>query len=308
VVHITGYMAHDGDRPYAEASGFFIDPNGFLITVADVFTDRENRRMCTRYEIKPSVGRVLEAKMFSVDALLNVAVLKTVEPGPYPAVDVTARARVRPGDRVLALVPAPLAGGISYASGQVLAKHRQSIYGAGFGDMLINTRIELPENAYGGPLLSERGEIIGVNTRNVHLTTPSNTDPSEAHALPISAAMIFYRAAQTDPTSERNWIGVDLRPLKPEEKEWVYKILGERAGLWVDFVWPDGPAAQADIAPGDVLFKIDGRSLGHLYELNTLLRATSTGSPARLAILRDGRASIQQVRTERRPAWAGFVR
>lgn len=42
VVLITGYMGQTSDLPYAETSGFFIADDGFVVTVPDVFTDRES--------------------------------------------------------------------------------------------------------------------------------------------------------------------------------------------------------------------------------------------------------------------------
>jgi serine protease Do len=174
--------------------------------------------------------------------------------------------------------------------------------------MLIDMRIELPANGYGGPLINADGVVIGITTENIHADPTRRTDPREAHALPIGVAMIFYRATESYPTSQQNWIGIDLRPLRPADKDRIYKLLGTRAGLLADFVWIDGPAGHTDIRPGDVIFQINGRSINDTHDLTAFLRSASPGKPAELAILRDGKGILRRVRITARPPWAGFVR
>lgn len=308
VVLITGYMGKTSDLPYAEASGFFIADDGFVVTVPDVFTDRESRRLCERFIVRLLDGRLIEARMFSVDAVLNVAVLKLTEPGAYPITDTERGVGVRPGDRVLAIAGPEPGKSDTFALGYVTAKEKKSIYGGGFGDMLINCRMPVPLRAYGGPLANDKGEVVGVLTHNVHLTSPQGEDPDDTHALPMNIAMSFFRVARAYPTSQQNWIGLSVRPLDPDEKTAAYKTLGKTAGLYVDFVWGEGPAAQADIRPGDVLFEMNGKALSDIHALNKLLFSTGAGTSVELAVLREGRGYIRRVTAQTRPPWAGYVR
>jgi serine protease Do len=306
VVGITGYMGQATDFPYVQASGFFITEDGFLVTVPDVFTDRQRRRLCQRFVIKLFDGRLIEAKVFSVDPVLNLAILKVTEPGPYPFANTERGILVRPGDRVLAMSGWTTGESDPFTLGYVTAKEKKSIYGSGFGDMLINGRIPLAPHAYGGPLANDKGDVIGILTRNVHIASPQAEDPDDAHALPMNIAMGFFRVARAYPTSQQNWIGLSVRPLDADQKASAYKILGKTAGLYVDFVWADGPAAQTDIHPGDILFEMNGKALTDIHELNKLLLATAAGVPVDLAILREGRGYVRRITAEARPAWAGY--
>lgn len=306
VVHITGYMGQQGQEPYAEASGFFLDEGGYLISVSNVFTNPKTRRLCERYSLRLSGGRELHARMHSVDAILNLIILKVIEPGTYPAVDTDFTA-VRPGDGVLALSGGNIPSADSYTAGYVKARHKTSIYGAGLGDMFIDSHIRLPDHAFGGPLLNRQGKVIGINTPNIHRPNTEIAGPDEAHALPARVLKGFYRVSKTYPTSRQKWLGLAFRPLNPGEKTEVYRLLGHRAGVLVDFVWDEGPASRSGIQPGDVLFSVNGKALSHLHELVRLLIEPDIGSMAELALLRDGRAKIRKVRIEKRPAWAGYV-
>jgi len=308
VVHIAGFTDQANDEACGEASGFFVDEAGLIVSVPDAFTDRASRRMCQIYRIRLSDGRLLGAEMYSVDSLLNLALLKVREPGSFVAIPIERRVGIQPGEPVVAVAGRPSSDAAAYSTGHVKAKHKKSVYGAGFGDMLINTQIQLPSQAFGGPLLNADGKLIGVNTRNVHVQRADSVDADESHALPVGMVQNFFKVAQAYPTSEQNWIGLDVRALLPDEKDSIYKTLGERAGLYIDFVWEEGPAGNSEIHAGDVLVKIDGTALKDTHQLNKLLLGAKPGDSAQLFVLRKRRGFISDVGIEKRPTWAGFVR
>ena len=97
-------------------------------------------------------------------------------------------------------------------------------------------------------------------------------------------------------------------PPNTDQKASAYKTLGKTAGLYVDFVWGDGPAAQTDIHPGDVLFEMNGKALIDIQELDKFLVATGAGVSVDLSILREGRGYVRRVTAETRPAWPAYVR
>jgi S1-C subfamily serine protease len=205
-----------------------------------------------------------------------------------------------------------LAGGgspisIPYAIGSVKARNKTSVYGAGLGDMLIDTQMRLPPNGEGGPLLDEHGKAIGINTPNIHRPDTVPGDREESHALPMRVVSGFFKMAKAFPTSDQVWMGLAFRPLSPDEKRTTYQTLGQSAGVFIDYVWADGPAGESDIAQGDVLFSVDGAKIEHLHDLEQMLLKMKPDDLARLAILRGSQGLFRQVQLERRPAWAGFV-
>lgn len=306
VVLVTGYMGRDS-RPYRQASGFFVDDEGLLVSVSNVFTKPEGRRLCERYEVRMRDGTELEARMHSIDALLNLILLKVTRSGTYPAVDTSARTNPRSGDPVLALAGSKTPRHTLTTSGYITAKHRKSVYGAGLGDMFIDSHIRIPFIAYGGPLLNNEGDVIGINTPDVHRPDDQAPNPEEAHALPLRVVKSFLRMAKRYPVSEQSWIGLAYRPLTPAEKSAAYEHIGQRVGVLIDYVWPEGPAGRLDIRPRDILFSVNGEYLRHLHELDRLLFDLEPGAPLELALLRDGQGLHRTVTAENRPPWAGHV-
>lgn len=308
VVHIAGYMGEERDVPFGEATGFFVEESGLIVSVLDAFSDRSERRLCERYRLGLSDGRQLEARLFSADPVLNLALLRMEGAGSFPAVPIERRVPVQPGEAVVAIAGEEGDKAVSYSTGYIKARHKKSVYGAGFGDMLINTQLRLPKHAYGGPLFNAESKLLGLNTENVHAPNDAVVNEDEAHALPVGMVQIFLKVSKAYPTSAQNWLGLSLRPLLPEERDGVYKTLGQRAGLYIDFVWDQGPAGQTDIRPGDVLFKMEGTAIKDTHQLNKLLLQASPGHTAKLAILRERRGFMRGVAIEKRPAWAGFLR
>jgi S1-C subfamily serine protease len=306
VVLITGYMGRDSDEPFVTASGYIVEDE-YVISVNNVFTDGTGRRLCERFRLRLQDGREIEGRVHSVDPVLNLIVLKATQPFghiPPEAVSNTAKA----GDKVLALAGGGSLSSVPYSMGYVKARHKTSVYGAGLGDMFIDSRIRLPPYGDGGPLLNDSGKIIGLNTPNIHRPDSEEGDPEEAHALPIRVVKSFFKIANEFPTSKQSWMGLAFRPLSPEEKMNAYQILGRSAGVMIEYVWADGPAGESDIATGDVLVSVNGRTLQHLHELERMLFELEPGNTAELAVLRQDRGLFRQIALEERPAWAGHVK
>lgn len=307
VVQVTGHMRRGDPAAYAEASGFFVENDGLLISIASVFTDPATRRQCEAFTVRLADGRQLPAEMVSVDAILNLMVLRVGSPGPYPAVDPDSTAAALPGKPVLAVAGRGATGGASYTVGQVQAPSKKSIYGAGLRDMFIHFRPQAPAQAFGGPLLSEDGQVLGINTPDVHGPDADSADVGETHTLPMLIVRGFIRMSKAYPTSRENWLGIAFRPLTSEEKSAVLEDMGRDAGLLVDYVWAEGPAAGLDIQVGDILFGVDGEVIPSLHHLSKVLWRRQPGSRLDLALLREGNVNLRTVALEKRPAWAGHV-
>lgn len=306
VVHITGYMHHPDAEPYVEASGFFVDPDGLVISVSSAFTDQKRRRLCERFKIRLFDGRQVEAKTHAVDALLNLILLSVDAPGIYPVPETDLR-RGQPGAEVVAVAGSRMPGNTPFAVGYVKKQHKRSVYGAGLGDILIDIRLDPPAHGDGGPLVNAAGRVVGINTPNIHRPSSMDPPPDEAHALPMRTARAFLKIAKDRPFALEKWIGVAFRPLTPNEKTETAKLLGRRAGLYVDYVWSEGPASRTDIRPGDILVSLNGKDLRDLYRLQRRLTEMQSGQLTELALLRQDRLVFRQVRLEQRPAWAGYV-
>jgi S1-C subfamily serine protease len=305
VVRITGFMGEQGHEPYAQASAVLLGDGGQLVSVANLFTNRATRHVCERYLVRLADGRERQAKAVSVDAMLNLMVLEIVEPGAYPVAKV-ASAAVRPGDEVIAIAGGN-PGAAGFAVGRIKAQQKRTTYGAGLGDMYIDSEIRLPDHAFGGPLLDAQGGVVGINTPNIHRPDTQPATPGEAHAIPAGGARAFLRIAKASPIAGQRWVGLAFRPLHSDDAAAAARLLGHSAGLRIDYVWADGPAAKSDIRSGDILVSLNGEFLGHLHELERIMRGLRPGDEAELALLRGNKLAFRRIPVQSRPSWAGFV-
>lgn len=306
VVRITGYLRPAPSAEFgkfAERSGFIFDEKGLIFTVYDPFVAPETRRLCEKFEVTLADGRVQTAEMVSVDVVLNLAILRILEPGRYPAVDISRAAEARAGDEVFALAGKGAAEAPVRFAGQIRAESKSGIYEDGFADMLINSVMTLPEYAYGGPLVNRFGEVLGMNLKYTH-TDPRPAGAEEEHAVPVSAITPVYEVLLTYPTFEQNWLGFNVRRLSVDERRLIQRVSQRQGGVSVDYVWRGSPAAAADLRPGDLLTALNGQPILTTTHLKWQLYKLADNSTADVTIVRSGQTLSKPVRVEKRPRWA----
>jgi serine protease DegS len=298
VVHIKGYMRGADEKAgltlHNQGSGFLFDERGYLFSVYSVFTDPQDRILCEKFEVMLSDGRVIPARAFVVDPLINLAILKLTETGEYPVIDISPRPIVRAGDRVVALAGAT-SDEETVFSGLVKAENRTSLYGAGLADLLIDTHMTLPAYAYGGPLVNEKGEVVGVNMPGMHRDPRQDAVENEEHALPLVVVRTVYQVSMAYPTFEQPWLGLAARRQTAS---------GAGRGLVVEFVWTGGPADRAGLQVGDILLSANGEALEAVYELDRLLLGAKPDAQAEFEVSREGRSFTRKIKVEKRPSWA----
>ena len=111
-------------------------------------------------------------------------------------------------------------------------------------------------------------------------------------------------AATTDaPSSESAWLGVATKRLPRIASEHLGLMPG--AGLSVEMVVDDSPAATAGIRKDDVLARFDDQKLMLPEQLATLIQSCKPGQVAKLGVIRDGSPLDLTVTLAPRPA--GFA-
>ncbi len=137
----------------------------------------------------------------------------------------------------------------------------------------------LPHGASGGPVLNLEGRLIGINTRRM------GEGFYAALGLGAQLRQRVERLIQGEvPT--RSWLGVGLLPAVMAARLRQAVGLPERPGLLVREVIPEGPATAAGLRQGDLLVAAQGRPLGALDDLHSLLAELSVGTAVRLGVVR----------------------
>jgi S1-C subfamily serine protease/predicted TPR repeat methyltransferase len=135
-------------RPLKCGSGFFINPNGLLLTSYHIIEQARG------FVVKLPNGAFFEMEQIMyVDPQIDFAMLK-VAGRNLPALKLGDSNSARVGDEVIALGN-PLGLEISVSTGIISGRR-------GDGHVLLQTTAPISEGSSGGPLLNTRGEVIGI--------------------------------------------------------------------------------------------------------------------------------------------------
>jgi len=256
-----------------EGSGFFISPDGYIVTDNHVIAD------ATTVAITMDDGRILAAKVVGADPKTDLALLKVSEPGTYPYVSF-AKSAPQIGDWVVA-IGNPYGLGGTATAGIVSAEGRD--IGAGPYDRFLQIDAPINKGNSGGPTFNMAGEVVGVNTA---IVSPSGGSVGIGFAIPASTAENIIGALKEHGVVTRGYLGVMIQPVTAD----IAESLGMKqvGGALVDRTDPGTPAAAAGLTPGDVITKVDGQDVKDAGDLTRRIGAMKPGSQVSITLLRDG--------------------
>jgi serine protease Do len=277
-----------GDTAMASGSGFFISPDGYIVTNNHVVENAKDIKV-----VLPGPDqRELPAKIVGRDEGTDLAVLK-VDGSKYPYVDFENSARPRVGDWVIA-VGNPFGLGGSATAGII------SAYGRDIGEKFVDyIQIDAPINRgnSGGPTFDVYGRVIGVNTA---IFSPSGGSVGIGFAIPADVADSITKQLIAQGKITRGYLGATIQDVSPEIADSFGKP--DMKGALVDELAPGGPAAKAGVQPGDVVLSINGSAVTGATDLTRHVAGSRSGDVLRLGLLRGGQTLTLAVRSGTRPS------
>jgi S1-C subfamily serine protease len=270
VVHIEvkGNQAHGGS-----GSGFFISPDGYLLTNSHVVHGAREWRVFL------ADGRKLDASLVGDDPDTDLAVLR-VSADELSHLVLADSAAVRPGQIAIA-IGSPMGFQQTVTAGIVSGLGR-SLRGASgrLIDNVIQTDAALNPGNSGGPLVNSRGEVIGVNTAIIR--------PAQGICFAIASNTARWVVAWLikDGRIRRSFIGVAGQNVPLIRKVARYHQVKQETGVLVAGIEPGSPAARAGLAEGDVLLALDGEGTPSVDALHKLLTGDRIGERAIITFLR----------------------
>jgi serine protease Do len=256
-----------------EGSGFFISSDGYIVTNNHVVQNAKT------VSVTMDNGKTLDAKVVGTDPKTDVAVIKVNEPGDYPFVSF-AKEMPRIGDWVVA-IGNPYGLGGTVTAGIVSAEGRD--IGDGPYDRFIQIDAPINRGNSGGPAFNMQGEVIGMNTA---IYSPSGGSVGIGFAIPASTVSDVSTALEHGGVIARGYLGVEIQAVTQDIAENMG--LKSAAGALVDKVMPGTPAAEAGLKYGDVITKVNGKSVADASDLTLQVSALKPGAKIELTYLRDG--------------------
>ena len=267
-----------------QGSGFITRSDGVLLTNAHV-VDGANEVTVTLTD-----GRSFTGKVIGADPLTDVAVVKVVATR-LPVAQLGDSDKVRPGEWAIA-IGNPLGLDHTVTAGIISAIQRTNAVGEGQRVPYLQTDAAVNPGNSGGPLINDRGQVIGINT-----AIRQAPGAGLSFAIPVNtarqvAAQILERGYASHP-----YIGVRLQALTPQLAREINAStnqcrLPEVKGVLVVDVMNGSPAATGGLRPCDLIEKVDGQSVTNASEVQMAIDRARIGQPLAIGIRRDNRALI----------------
>jgi serine protease Do len=263
-------------------SGFIISADGYILTNNHVVEGAEQVtvRLLDRREFK--------AKVVGTDPNTDVAVLK-IDARSLPPVALGNSDDSRVGEWVLA-IGNPLGEGLTFTvtSGIVSAKGRalSGLPGRGQGSIqdFIQTDAAINPGNSGGPLVSVRGEVIGINSA---IASETGFYSGYGFAIPINLARTVMNQLIQDGKVHRAALGVSIDNVNLNDA--AYVGLPEIRGVVVkDIPSDDSPAKAAGIEPGDIIVAVDGKPVEYVGQLQQVIGFRRPGDMVKVEVARKG--------------------
>jgi serine protease Do len=268
-------------------SGVIVDPQGHIITNNHVVGD------AAEVEVRLSDKTKYMAQVVGKDPDTDLAVLKITSDRPLPSARLGDSSTVKVGQWVIA-VGNPFGLDRTVTLGVVSGVGRENMNLSRY-ENFIQTDASINPGNSGGPLFNVHGEVIGINTAII------NFAQGIGFAIPSNMAkQVMQQLLQTGKVV-RGWLGVGIQPVTAELASKFG--VAENEGVLVNEVFENDPAAQAGIKPGDIITKVDGKSVDTPNMLSRLIAGLVPGATASIEVVRDGRRQVISVPvSERRDA------
>jgi S1-C subfamily serine protease len=279
-------------RPNGVGSGVVISPDGLVLTNSHVVEGTRELRLTD------SEGRTTEARVLGEDPDTDLALLRASAARDLPSASLGDSKTLRRGQLVVA-IGNPLGFESTVTAGVVSALGRSLRARSGrLIEDVIQTDAALNPGNSGGPLVTSRGEVIGINTavimgaQGICFAVASNT------ANFVLSELIRHGRVR------RGFIGIAAQTTAVPRRHARAAEIDNEMGAMITATDPQGPAAQAGLMSHDIIVRVDGETVSGVDDLIPLLNHERIGRPVAIDVLRRGRLKSVEVTPLERPKQA----
>jgi S1-C subfamily serine protease len=298
----------------ALGSGFVLDGSGYIATNAHVVRGEPPQLdRAKRVYVKFSDGNRVPAEVVGDDLNSDVALLKVNPAGLTLTPLKLGQSSSLVVGAPVAAIGSPFGESQSLSVGVISATGRdiESLTAFRIGNA-IQTDAAINHGNSGGPLLDQRGDVIGINSQ---IESTGGGGEGVGFAVPVDTVRRSLGELRTKGHVDYAYLGVTTLELYPQ--------LADRLGLpaehgaLVASVEPDGPAAKAGIKAGtgkvefqgqkdipqggDAIVAVDGKPITQSADLPNQIGLKSPGDKVRLTVLRGSDRRVVTITLTPRP-------
>jgi S1-C subfamily serine protease len=287
VVRVDSRDSKEG-RGGGTGSGVVISPDGLTLTNAHVVNGARDIRL------SDTEGRTTRARLLGIDPDTDLALLRADAARSFAFALLGDSKALRRGQLAIA-IGNPLGFESTVTAGVISALGRslRATTGRMIEDVIQTDAALNPGNS-GGPLVSSRGEVIGINTavimgaQGICFAVASNT------ANHVVSEIVMHGRVR------RGYIGVAAQTAPVPRRHAMAAGIDNRFGAMLTAVEPNGPASQAGLISHDIVIRLDGEPVTGIDDLVRLLDRNRIGKRVEVETLRLGRLRrFEVVPTER---------
>ncbi|MFI5160305.1 MAG: trypsin-like peptidase domain-containing protein [Sphingobacteriales bacterium] len=295
-------MAPQGPQ-MASGSGVIISPDGYIVTNNHVV------EKATKIEITTNDHHYYHAKVIGTDPNTDLALIK-IDGHDLPIVKFGNSDAVKVGEWVLAVgnpfkLTSTVTAGIISAKGRGIGIIGSEDQGGQdqvtpFGHMRmqrqggapkLNSGIESfiqtdaainPGNS-GGALVNEKGELIGINSA---IASQTGSYEGYGFAIPINLARKVLNDIEKYGSVKRGYLGVSFSALDEDAAQSLH--ISQNSGLYINQVAAGSGAAQAGLQHGDIITKVNGKTVYESSDLQEPVARLQPGDKIDITVLRGG--------------------
>lgn len=283
-------IRHGGRGLAGSGSGVILSPDGLVLTNSHVVQGGK------RAEVTLLDGRSLSGRVLGDDPDTDLALIRIDEDATLPPAKLGNSKRLKPGEIAIAIgnpfgFDASVTAGVISALGRSLrSKNGRMI------DDVIQTDAALNPGNSGGPLVSSRGEVVGINTavimgaQGICFAVASNT------ASFVLGELVRHGRVR------RAYIGIAAQQFALSRRRQLVAGLTQQTAVMVAGIEPGSPAERAGLIAGDIILALDGAAVTGADDLVRLLTGDRIGRAVEVEVLHEGsRRRLSLVPQERAP-------
>lgn len=306
-LNITDYPGHDR---IGVGSGVVVSEDGEILTCRHFLLDEEGR-MADLVSVETADLRHTICDVIALEPTLDLALLKLRvytegNPPTYRAAKFGDSETAKAGHWAFA-VGNPVGTEQFFGPGLITTPPNRDCYQEQLSSTFLQFATTMHPEAYGGPLVNVRGEVIGITIPRIIQPGATVEQPNVGinFAMPSNVINGIYNALRLVKSFRSPWLGFAVmsrtelrRELGPEKFNALDK---PRYGIYLENVFAPSPASELGLQPGDFLVDFDGEAVYSPLNFQKLLYLAGIGAEVEIVVYRAGETMRKTIEIQERP-------